>query len=164
MTETAPILIEKTDDNSLLAQGLVPTERVAEVAAQLNGCEYGEEGSSELWACLKSEGIVVVFGASDDLIEFRGAIYDEAYGPTTVSLTPTGLLTPDADTYNRAEKAAFPTITALWCPEGEVLLSWAYETSIPHATFEVMEGHDLYCRGIVFALSAIAQAQQVTHD
>jgi hypothetical protein len=31
--------------------------------------------------------------------------------------------------------------------------SWSYETDIPHATFDVLEDGEVYCRGIVFALA-----------
>lgn len=34
--------------------------------------------------------------------------------------------------------------------------SWIYQTDIPHATFEIVEGDDPYCRGIVFALADAA--------
>ena len=62
------------------------TLTIEQVAEQLNGNEYREEGSDQLWSDCKRHGIVVVFGASDDLMEFRGAIYDEAsaYNGTTV--------------------------------------------------------------------------------
>jgi len=65
-----------------------------EAAAQLDGSQYGQEGSRELFAAMKAAGLVAVFGASDDLVEFRGAIDDEvgAYGGTTIPLTSDGLL------------------------------------------------------------------------
>ena len=140
-------------------QGDLPT--CADFAARLTGCEYREEGSRELWAEMKAAGCVAVFGASDDLIEFRGSIDDEvgAYGGATVRVTPTGLLDPDDDLYNRDEKAAFPTISARWCDEDEP--AWTYATSIPHSTFEVFEDGEVYCRGIVFALSEAATASAV---
>ena len=31
--------------------------------------------------------------------------------------------------------------------------AWTYMTDIPHATFDVMDDGELYCRGIVFALA-----------
>ena len=39
----------------------------------------------------------------------------------------------------------------LWCSEHP--FSWTYETPVPHATFDVMEDGDLFCRGLVIAVS-----------
>lgn len=129
-----------------------------DVARQLNGCEYGEEGSRELWAAMKAAGLVAVFGASDDLMEFRGAIYDElsAYDGATALVTTSGLFEPCGDNCKlslAAQKQAVE-IDALWCDEDD--MSWTYETDIPHATFDVMENGAVYCRGIVFALADAA--------
>jgi hypothetical protein len=38
-------------------------------------------------------------------------------------------------------------IDAVWC-EGEY--SWTYKTNIPHATFDIWEDGEKYCKGIVF--------------
>lgn len=131
---------------------------VTEAAARLNGCEYGSEGSKELWAEMKAAGLVAVFGASDDLMEFRGAIDDEigAYEGTTALVTDAGLFEPCDDNckYSQVAQESAVEITALWAT-GEESLSWYYETEIPHETFNVMEDGEVYCRGIVFALSAL---------
>ena len=53
---------------------------IREVADKLNGIQYGSEGEVlTLVYCkeLRREGIVVVRGYSDDLLEFDGAISDE---------------------------------------------------------------------------------------
>jgi len=128
-----------------------------ELAQKLNGREYRSEITREEAKEAKSNNLVVVFGASDDLIEFRGAIDDEtdAYEGVTVSIDKNGLLENQCDNEDcpyfadRIAKAA--KIEAVWCPPDEDL-SWAYKTEIPHATFDVMEDGELYCRGIVFSL------------
>lgn len=130
-----------------------------DAAAQLHGCEYGKEGSKELFAAMKAAGLVAVFGASDDLIEFRGAIYDEvgAYDGGEAFVTSSGLLTNDCDSdrcphFEHMKKSA-QKIVAVWDEDG---ISWQYRTAIPHVTFDVMEDGEVYCRGIVFALSHVA--------
>ena len=132
-----------------------------EAAAALDGCWYGREVTREMEAALKADGLVAVFGASDDLMEFRGAIRDEvgAYDGGYAHLTRAGLLTNDCDNdrcphFERAKETA-ATIEAIWSPEGEAI-SWVYRTSIPHATFIVEEDGEPYCRGIVFSLSDVA--------
>lgn len=129
-----------------------------ELAAALNGREYREEISAAEEQAAKKAGLVVVFGASDDLMEFRGAIYDEigAYEGGVAHLTSKGLLANKCDDdgcpYFRESKRGASTITATWGGGG---FSWTYKTKIPHATFEVMEGGEKYCRGIVFSLADV---------
>lgn len=55
--------------------------------------------------------------------------------------------------YVQRQKSA-KSIEALWCKEDGY--SWTYKTEIPHATFEVVEDEEPYCRGIVFALADLA--------
>jgi len=49
----------------------------AEFAEMLNGREYGNELTRNEEAMAKEYGLVVAYGASDDLMEFGGAICDE---------------------------------------------------------------------------------------
>lgn len=136
-----------------------------ELAALLNGREYGDEINPDQARIAKANGLVVVYGASDDLMEFEGAIRDEfgCYDGGTAIVDAEGLLRDwesvkkdgDKDEIARhleREKTA-RTIEALWAPDGKNM-SWAYKTEIPHATFDVMEDGEIYCRGIVFALAA----------
>lgn len=133
-----------------------------EAAEALNNSQYREEGSRELFKSMKDVGLVAVFGASDDLMEFRGAINDEigAYEGATAYLNKDGLLTNECDDdrcpHFAKLKAKAATIDALWCEEPDY--SWTYRTEIPHETFEVLEDDDKYCRGIVFSLSDVGGA------
>jgi hypothetical protein len=130
----------------------------AEAAAKLDGNEYGKEGSKELFASMKDALLVAVFGASDDLMEFRGAINDEvgSYNGTTAYLTGDGLLQNDCENEScphfekLKEKAA--TIQSVW-DENE--FSWQYDTEIPHEKFIIKEDGENYCEGIVFALADV---------
>lgn len=133
------------------------------LAGLLNGREYCREITGELEAQAKQSGLVVVFGGSDDLVEFRGAIHDERGAPGDLHLTRDGLLENECDDsecpYFEKLKAAATVIEAIWCEEPE--LSWSYKTTIPHATFNVMEDGETYCRGIVFALSDVGKTDAV---
>lgn len=130
-----------------------------ELAAQLNGAEYPLSIGSVIRAQARDIGLVIVYGGSDDLMEFDGAIHDEigAYEGVTAYLTATGLLENDCDNdecpHFEKLKATAATIEALWDPgEG---YSWKYQTTIPHETFEIVEDGEPYCRGIVFALADV---------
>ena len=135
-----------------------------ELAAKLNGREYCHEITDEEVRQAKEAGLVVVFGASDDLIEFRGAIRDEGdcYDGGTVLIDTKGVL-PSWDEASESEesaqeyferKAKARTITALWAKEPGY--SWTYKTDIPHETFEIVEDGEPYCRGIIFNIGDIS--------
>lgn len=131
-----------------------------EAALALDGSEYGEEGSPELFGQMKAAGLVAVFGASDDLMEFRGAIYDEVgcYGGGEAFLTSQGLLESECDCeecpYFKQIRSKATKITAIWAPP-DTDASWTYEASIPYETFKVLEDGEIYCHGFVFKLSDV---------
>jgi hypothetical protein len=118
-----------------------------ELANLLNGRRYGEEITKAESEQAAQAGLVVVFGASDDLMEFWGAIYDEAgcYKGGTIYISPDGELKQKPGKGRRS-------ITAIWCEEGTGF-SFTYETLIPHETFIIFEDEITYCRGIVFDIS-----------
>lgn len=124
-----------------------------EMAEMLNGRQYGEEMSAQEQALAKASGLVVVFGASDDLMELNGAIVDEVdlYGGGVVHLNSEGPYDGECESpscpHDAEIRDSCPAITALWDEEG---YSWVYKTDIAHATFEILEGGEKYCRGIVF--------------
>lgn len=106
-----------------------------QLAERLNGRQYGREITREEEKLAKESGLVVVFGASDDLCEMRGAIDDEfgCYDGGEI------------------ECEEYPeTLIAKWCPSDEC--SWGYETDLPHADFNIYEDDMLYCVGIVVDL------------
>lgn len=141
------------------------------LAALLSGREYREEMSKFEAAQAKAAGLVVVFGWSDDNVELRGAIDDEvgAFDGTTVRATPLGLLKhwdsvdhddeAEAETYFEMKRAGFREIKVLWAAEPDY--SWTFKTDIPHATFEITEDGEPYCRGIVFALTDVFAPSQL---
>jgi len=133
-----------------------------ELAAKLSGREIDNEIDRHETKVAKESGLVVVFGASDDLMEFRGAVDDEesCYGGGEVAFTKEGLLVSECDQgegcpYFRKIAKNATKVTALWCKEKDGP-SWTYATTIPHSTFTIMEDGEPYCRGIVFALADVA--------
>jgi len=134
-----------------------------ELAAQLNGLEYPTRIPGALIVAAQSSGLVILCGASDDLMEFYGARREEigCYDGGT-ALVDVDCVLPDRDCldgdeelaeYVQRQKSA-KSIEALWCKEDGY--SWTYKTDIPHATFEVVEDEEPYCRGIVFSLADLA--------
>ncbi len=131
-----------------------------QLAAMLNGREYREEITRSEEVIAKQNGLVVVFGASDDLVELRGAMDDEAgmYNGGLLILNQDGIVEDCGEPCDHcsvdADQEAGKSIECVW---GEDDHSWTYKTEIPHATFEIIETYDgevsKYCRGIVFNLS-----------
>lgn len=112
-----------------------------ELAAQLNGRQYTEEITPDEALLAKQEGLVVIFGASDDLCELRGAIHDElgAYKEATVFIKDGKLLQEIDDddievlkrygvlgTVLKSHEDA-TMVKAIWCKTPEY--SWTFETS-----------------------------------
>jgi hypothetical protein len=129
-----------------------------ELAQIINGRSYTNEITKQEEAIAKAAGLVVVFGASDDLLELRGAINDEigAWDGTWIYLTPTGLLrnpcpSPECPWHLEQKKRA-AILKAIWDADG---YSWIFEAPFPHETFEIMDDGEKYCRGIVFALADV---------
>ena len=131
-----------------------------ELAEMLSGREVGEEIVMGEERDIKDAGLVVVYGYSDDNVEFCGAINDEvgSYDGGTVYLTETGILeSPSCECaedcncpYFDAARKKAETIKAVWHDEG--VPCWTFETDIPHETFNIYEDGELFCVGIVFSM------------
>ena len=134
------------------------------LAGLLTGREYGSEMAKEEELQAKAAGLIVIFGASDDLMEFRGFVDDERGAPTIALLDAKGLLPfrediqhdDDAlkDYFTRAPQVR--AVDALWNKEDGY--SWTYRTEVPHATFEIVEDGEPYCRGIVIDVADLGGA------
>ncbi len=126
---------------------------IKEAATLLNGREYTKEITRDEEAAFKAAGLVALFGASDDLAEFRGAWRDEvgAYEGCIIYVNESGPLTSECDEetcpYFERLKINARQIEAVWAEDG---FAWLYVTEIPHEKFVIMEDGDTYCRGIVF--------------
>ena len=137
-----------------------------DLAEQLNNIRYPVRINYETTEQARSNGLVIVYGASDDLMEFEGAISDEigCFDGGDAFIDKEGLL-PDRESIDNDEdlkdyfnrKDNVRKIEAIWCESSSY--SWTYKTDIPHATFDVMEDGDRYCRGIVIALNDIGKDQ-----
>ena len=125
-----------------------------EFAEKLNGRQYAPYPQflpSEIQTA-KENGFVIVYGASDDLMEFDGAIIDEGgcFDGGEVYFDKNGVSQDGTERANMIE--------ALWCEGTNVdgcQATWSYKTDIPHETFEIWEDEELYCIGLVFSIEDI---------
>lgn len=123
------------------------TMTAKDLAAKLNGREYLNEITPEEEQEAETNGLVAVFGYSDDNVEFAGAIDDEvgAFEGTLVCIDDSEGVVPVG------EGAPENAIKAVWSDAGEPC--WSFETSIPHETFNIYEDGELFCAGIVFSMN-----------
>lgn len=129
-------------------------------AKLLDGREYLKEITEEIGdICRENPKIVVVFGDSDDQIKFRGAINAEVdcYEGEEFALDRWGLVENECDEpecpYHAEKRKAAPWhIRAVWWDDHSDGYSWTYESNIPHETFDIWDGEDKYCRGMVFSI------------
>ena len=113
---------------------------------------YGKELTENAEAIAKEYGLVVIFGASDDICEIKGAIEDsiDCYNGGKIYIGKS------KDILFEGELA--DEIEIVWSDCDEP--SWHYETAIPHESFLVYDNEDLYCRGIVFSLEDIKERKR----
>ena len=107
--------------------------------------------TEEQLAFAKEHDIVVVYGYSDDNVEFDGAIRDE------VGCWEGGVIPVNADgpvdgcececKHFRAAIENSKKIKAFWCRSE---WCWEFETNIPHEEFEFWSDGEPFCKGIVF--------------
>lgn len=153
-----------------------------QLAAQLDGCEYRNGIPDEIIQTAKENNLVIVTGASDDLLELYGAITEEVGATDILLLTRKGI--PESDCkadeecafYQRWLNAALKsgeakTIRIFWGgesgretmnPEKYAVFgkpTWCFETTMPHSTFDIFDtdGNDreYFCRGVVLDLSEV---------
>lgn len=117
------------------------------LAELINGREIGKEVDKEIEEFAKENELVIIYGASDDLAEIEGAIYDE------VGVSDGGLIYFNGDDIYRSEcedercphevkiQENCKTVEAVW---NENNISWTYKTEIPHEIFKIMEDGEIY--------------------
>lgn len=137
-----------------------------QLAARIDGREYREETTRQDRADAKASGLVIAYGASDDLLEVEGAMFEEfgAYGGANIRFTDNGV-TPGDDDESVLKKYgyAMPPLNVLkaeWCPEDEPKLSWRITCSLPSAPFTIYEDGEPFCRGVVFELPAVKHGKE----
>lgn len=99
----------------------------------------------------KAHDIVVVYGYSDDNVEFDGAIREEvgAWEGAEIYVDTNGPIEPcECEcTYYKAAMKNAKRINAFWYLDD---WAWEFRTDIPHETFEFYSDGDPFCKGIVF--------------
>lgn len=166
LQQISAILSEIFDEKKVVIvdQGENPgkaIEKLQKFADELNGREWRYPFlSTEEKEYAEENGIVIVFGESDDLMEFEGAICDEGdcYDGGNVYFTRNGVAYINDDPC--IEK--YSKIEAKYCKDknenGEII-AWTYETDIPHVSFMIMDGDMPDCRGVIFRIEDVKKGK-----
>jgi hypothetical protein len=144
-----------------------------EWALKLTGRQYRDELSREEEKQAAVDGMLIVFGASDDLLEFRGEFHDEigAYNGTKAEIDSKGLKPiwnegdeksfEDAkEFFERKDSPSF-TVQAEWSPSDQDF-SWVIRVDVANSwaggprymPFIVKEDDEQYCKGLVIDFAA----------
>jgi hypothetical protein len=116
-------------------------------AAMLHGRDSQPNLTANELLLANQRGFVVVYGDSDDRVEFEGAIKAEGHtnplardGPAGVLvLSDDGkLLDEDSSLYKQYVEANRNVIAVFYCSKDR--LNWVFESDIPHETFLTYDG------------------------
>lgn len=145
---------------------------IKEFASKLNNRQYRDEIEKEEEQYAKENNLLVVFGHSDDCVEFRGVIYDEFSEGSSIIFgkkNETVLIETDTDdldgfenfdgVFKRCKK--LEAIEVRDCstePESYItsehgMNGWEFKTDLPHEKFEIYDDEDLHGQGLVIDLS-----------
>jgi hypothetical protein len=142
-----------------------------EFASMLHGRDCQPNLTPDELLLAEQKGFVVVYGDSDDRVEFEGAIRAEGHTNPLAKDAPAGvlvlsedgsLLDEDSDLYMEYIRANRNVITVFYCNRDG--LNWVFESSIPHETFLTYDGgydeeyadfDDGFARCMVFETSAL---------
>jgi hypothetical protein len=138
------------------------------LAALVHGRRHDHGLSIALTEGAKEAGLVIVMGGGEDYIELHGALEQEwgVYGAAEILLTREGIF----DTHECGEPCRYftaalkhaqrcgQTLRVVW--NATTFPTWHFQTTIPHATFDILEEGQVFCRGIVFHLDDIERRSQ----
>lgn len=132
--------------------------KALDLANQLNGCIYRKEVDENIETIAKENNLVIVFGASDDILEFRGAIDDEA--GLTAYIYNKELLQNKCSAYECPyyENVMVPASRKFQREFDHDEGYWMIDTDVPHFSFMVYEDDERtqkYGQGIVFNLKLL---------
>lgn len=125
-------------------------ETATELATIINERHYTDEITDAECEKAKELGLIIVFGASDDLCEFRGAYFEElgAYNGNIFHW--------DGEDFTSDYEAGLLFIQQDWAEDENKNVFWGFNTNIPNAEhFKIMEDGLVYGQGLVFEKSAL---------
>lgn len=121
---------------------------------KLDGREYRQEITDQEILELSKDGMVIVYGYSDDNTILSGFINEfiSTWDGGTISIdTELKEVLEECECKCNHYKVAYERsvdINVLWCKDDEY--SWTYETKIKSREFDILEDGEKYCKAIIF--------------
>lgn len=155
---------------------------IKQIKEKINGIEYGTKIDNSIIDIAKNNNIVIIRGASDDLIDFEGAIYNEldCYSDNIeeIYIIPhNGKYFAEYDTVEDLRFGSYDLTNLLQTFLKEKLEKsikiqvaycgvfnkdgWGFQVETPkgykidYDTFDILEDGALYCRGLILDLDII---------
>ena len=131
---------------------------IQQLQTMLHNRQYRDETTPEIIQFAKDNNLVIVFGSSDDLVEFCGAIDDERYAHiyTEIFLSKQKILTSECELgsscphWKELNESMPESIKKITINGNHPY--WTYQVDFAHLTFDILEDEDKYCEGIIFSL------------
>ena len=149
-----------------------------QLAEKLDGIEYRAAVPKEIIEAAKENKLVIVHGASDDLIELCGALNEEIGIMSVIPLNRGGVPESDCDNQlcpyfkrqleREIKQGIIKQIKVFWggecgCTEMDAAKyaelgkpTWCFETNMPHSVFRMYDtcggDREFFCLGIVLDL------------
>ena len=131
-----------------------------ELAARLDGREYRSETTNVDIVDAMNSGLVMIYGASDDLVELEGTITEEIGVSSRGSEfwlfrsgIPVSECGDDDCPYFKREREKAELFFVEYTTTG-----WRFTTSVPHAAFTIFENGEVYGTGIVIDVNDLPPA------
>ena len=131
-----------------------------QMARSISGNQYLQEISPLDRIIAKNSGLLIIYGASDDITVFDGVIMDEAgaYDGENHKILSNGDIFNRDDLHDQIVSKGYRVpqtkinVTAEFAPD-DVECTWRITTDVPFAPFNIFEDDDLYCIGAVVEFS-----------
>lgn len=129
-------------------------------AKLLDKRQYRNEMTMQEEKLAKENGLLVIFGASDDLLEFRGLISEEipAYEGCSAFIIKNKIGELSVIEENKFKKYTTNKEVEIKIPNIRIIAdfnptfidtSWLISSEIENSSFDIFDGNDLFCRAIV---------------
>ena len=138
------------------------TRLTEQIASRLDGMCYRQTFPDDITkTTLNTDGLIVITGAGDDLMEIHGVVNDEYSGLSPHVILASGEIIPEHKLDETHVVAGH--LKPEWCESGNPD-GWSYSTNIPHATFRIMEDNEIYCIGLVIDHAGLIRNYTKTPD
>ncbi len=129
---------------------------IEDIAKKLDGSQYPVRIERAFKEELKANGIVVVYGHSDDCVLFGGAINDESYVGTKQYIYRNGFI-PVCENEDCPHQSKMDMSEYIWI-KGNFGDSMEFKTNLSeyeYETFTVYDDDYVYCVGMVFKVDSL---------